>query len=155
MPISMTTVGSIAGLRLATGTLNFEMIGWIVSWWVVTPIIGFWIGGTIGRYLYPELNRRFEIISLERPLLTLYRSGTVPTLTLGPNTTRRELVTTMMVLIIGCYMAFSAGASKSPTQSSLSSAGRIGGRYGDRHFDRCDWDRRFHDRPPNDGVCRN
>ncbi|MFC4987313.1 inorganic phosphate transporter [Saliphagus infecundisoli] len=114
VPTSMTTVGSIAGLGLATGTLNFETIGWIVSWWVVTPIIGFWVGGVIGRYLYPELNRRFEITTSEGPLLALDRRGTVPTPTLGPNTTRRELLTTVLVLIIGCYMAFSAGASNVP-----------------------------------------
>lgn len=114
VPTSMTTVGSIAGLGLATGTLNFETIGWIVSWWVVTPIIGFWIGGVIGRYLYPELNRRFEIASSDGPLLAFDRHRTVPTPILGPNTTRRELITTVLVLIIGCYMAFSAGASNVP-----------------------------------------
>lgn len=114
VPTSMTTVGSIAGLGLATGTLNFDTLGRIVSWWVVTPVIGFWIGGVIGRYLYPALNERFEIVSTEGPLITLDRSGTIPLPVLGPNTTRQELVGTIVVLIIGCYMAFSAGASNVP-----------------------------------------
>ena len=114
VPTSMTTVGSIAGLGLATGTLNFETIGWIVAWWVVTPIIGFWIGAVIGRYVYPELNRRFEIVSSEGPLLAVDRRGTLPTPTLGPKTTRQELAGTVVVLVIGCYMAFSAGASNVP-----------------------------------------
>lgn len=114
VPTSMTTVGSIAGLGLATGTLNFNTIGRIVAWWIVTPVIGFWIGGVLGRYLYPALTERFEIVSTDGPLLTLDRSGIVPSFTLGPNTTRQELGGTIAVLIIGCYMAFSAGASNVP-----------------------------------------
>ncbi|MHC3437083.1 inorganic phosphate transporter [Natrialbaceae archaeon A-gly3] len=114
VPTSMTTVGAIAGLGLATDTLNFETIGWIISWWIVTPIIGLWIGATVGRYIYPELNRRFEIRASEGPLLALDRTGSLPRPALGPNTTYQELVGTVVVLIIGCYMAFSAGASNVP-----------------------------------------
>ncbi|WP_436346395.1 anion permease [Natronorubrum sp. FCH18a] len=114
VPTSMTTVGAIAGLGLATGTLNFDTIGWIVSWWIVTPIIGLWVGATVGRYIYPELNRRFEIRTSEGALLAVNRSGSVPKLALGPNTTYQELGGTIVVLVIGCYMAFSAGASNVP-----------------------------------------
>lgn len=114
VPTSMTTVGSIVGLGLATGTANFETIGWIVSWWAVTPIIGFWIGMMIGRYVYSELNQRVQIEASEGPLLTVHRSGSIPRLALGPNTTYGELAGTIVVLTIGCYMAFSAGASNIP-----------------------------------------
>jgi PiT family inorganic phosphate transporter len=114
VPTSMTTVGAIAGLGLATDTANFETIGWIVSWWIVTPVVGFWIGATVGRYVYPELNRRVRIEVSEGPTLALDRSGAVPRPGLGPNTTRGELAGTAVVLVIGCYMAFSAGASNVP-----------------------------------------
>ncbi|MFP9192239.1 inorganic phosphate transporter [Natronosalvus vescus] len=114
VPTSMTTVGAIAGLGLATGTLNYETIAWIISWWVVTPIIGFWIGATIGRYIYPELNRRYQIKKSDGALLALDRTTTLPKPVLGPNTTYRELVSTMIVMAVGCYMAFSAGASNVP-----------------------------------------
>ncbi|WP_265109372.1 inorganic phosphate transporter [Halosolutus halophilus] len=114
VPTSMTTVGAIVGLGLATETTNFATIGWIISWWIVTPIIGLWIGATVGRYVYPELNRRFEISTSEGPLLAVDRSGSVPTLALGPNTTYQELGGTIVVFVIGCYMAFSAGASNVP-----------------------------------------
>ncbi|WP_121744048.1 inorganic phosphate transporter [Natronorubrum halophilum] len=114
VPTSMTTVGAIAGLGLATETLNYETITWIISWWVVTPVLGLWVGATIGRYIYPELNRRFEISASEGALLTLDRSGSAPKPVLGPNTTYQELVGTVVVFIIGCYMAFSAGASNVP-----------------------------------------
>ncbi|QLH77541.1 inorganic phosphate transporter [Halosimplex rubrum] len=114
VPTSMTTVGAIAGLGLATGTANVRTIGWIVSWWVVTPVVGFWIGATVGRYVYPELNRRARIDVSEGPTLALDRSGAVPRPALGPNTTRGELAGTVVVLVVGCYMAFSAGASNVP-----------------------------------------
>ncbi|MXV60901.1 inorganic phosphate transporter [Natronorubrum sp. JWXQ-INN-674] len=114
VPTSMTTVGAIAGLGLATGTVNYETITWIISWWVVTPVLGLWIGAVVGRYIYPELNRRFEISSSEGSLLALERGGSIPRPALGPNTTYQELGGTIVVLIIGCYMAFSAGASNVP-----------------------------------------
>ncbi|KYH23754.1 phosphate transporter family protein [Halalkalicoccus paucihalophilus] len=114
VPTSMTTVGSIAGLGLATGTLNFDTIGRIMAWWIVTPVIGFWIGAILGRYFYPALNDRFEIVSSDGALITVDKSGTIPSPVLGPNTTQQELVGTILVLIIGCYMAFSAGASNVP-----------------------------------------
>ncbi|ELZ02725.1 phosphate transporter [Natrialba chahannaoensis JCM 10990] len=118
VPTSMTTVGAIAGLGLATGTLNYATIAEIISWWVVTPIIGFWIGGIIGRYLYPWVNQRVDIKNSEGPLLSLDRQGAVPKPALGPNTTTQELATTIVVLIIGCYMAFSAGASNVPNAAA-------------------------------------
>ena len=114
VPTSMTTVGAIAGLGLASGTLNYETMGWILSWWIVTPVIGFWVGAMIGRYVYPELNRRYSIQNSPGPLLVLDRRGAVPRPTFGPNTTTREVVSTVLVLVIGCYMAFSAGASNVP-----------------------------------------
>jgi len=126
VPTSMTTVGAIAGLGLATGTLNYPVIAEIISWWIVTPIIGFWIGGVIGRYIYPEVNQRVQIKKSDGPLLTLDRDGDFPKLKLGPNTTRSELISTTVVLIIGCYMAFSAGASNVPN-AAAPLVGGVGG----------------------------
>jgi len=118
VPTSMTTVGAIAGLGLATDTLNYRTIAEIISWWVVTPVLGLWIGATIGRYVYPVIDRRVRIEKSPGPLLVLDRDGTVPRPALGPNTTSRELVTTVVVLAIGCYMAFSAGASNVPNAAA-------------------------------------
>ncbi len=126
VPTSMTTVGAIAGLGLATGTLNYATIAEIISWWIVTPIIGFWIGGIIGRYIYPAVNQRVQIKKSDGPLLTLNRNGRLPKPTFGPNTTWSELVSTTVVLIIGCYMAFSAGASNVPN-AAAPLVGGVGG----------------------------
>ncbi len=114
VPTSMTTVGSIAGLGLATGTLNFDTLGRIVMWWIVTPVIGFWIGAVIGRYLYAGLNERVKIVSSPGPLLILAGTGLRQRPVLGPNTTLREVGSTAIIIVIGCYMAFSAGASNVP-----------------------------------------
>jgi PiT family inorganic phosphate transporter len=108
---SMTAVGAIAGLGLATNSLNWAVMGEIVVWWIIAPIIGFWCGGVIGRYLYPHLDRIFAIQQSDGPLITYDSTGTVPRPTLGPRTTPHELISTGIVHIIACYMAFSAGAS--------------------------------------------
>ena len=108
---SMTGVGAIAGLGLATGRLDWAVMGRIVAWWLVSPILAFWVSGVIGRYFYPRLSQLFAITQSKGSLLALDRSGTVPRPTLGPNTTQREFVGTLLVIAIACYTAFSAGAS--------------------------------------------
>ncbi|MEF8828745.1 MAG: inorganic phosphate transporter [Haloarcula sp.] len=108
---SMTAVGAIAGLGLARGTLNAALMLEIVSWWLVSPIIAFWVSGVIGRYFYPRLVEWFAVSQSEGSLLDFDRSGAVPRPTLGDNTTQREFVGTVVVIGIGCYMGFSAGAS--------------------------------------------
>ncbi|WP_255151141.1 inorganic phosphate transporter [Halorarius halobius] len=87
---SMTAVGAIAGLGVASDALNWEVMGRIVSWWLVAPIIAFWVCAVIGRYLYPYLDAWFE---------------------LEEATGAKAAVTKLLVVGIGCYMAFSAGAS--------------------------------------------
>ncbi|MEF8801649.1 MAG: inorganic phosphate transporter [Halolamina sp.] len=108
---SMTAVGSIAGLGVATNELDWVVMGEIAVWWIVAPIVGFWVSGMIGRYLYPRINRWVAIDTTAGSLMELDRSGTVPTPTAGPNTTRRELVGGIVVVVIGCLMAFSSGTS--------------------------------------------
>ncbi|MFB6191148.1 MAG: anion permease [Candidatus Nanohaloarchaea archaeon] len=105
---SMTAVGAIAGLGIATGTLDWEVMGRIVSWWLVAPAVAFLAGGAIGRYLYVHMDEFFHIDQSSGDLLR-YRKG-VPA-GLGPGTSGRELVSSLLVLGIACYMAFSAGAS--------------------------------------------
>lgn len=108
---SMTAVGAIAGLGFVTGELAYSVIGAIMVWWIIAPIVGFWCGAVIGRYLYPHLDRRFAIQKSDGPLVTYSRVGLVPLPALGPGTTPREAASTVFVLAIACYMAFSAGAS--------------------------------------------
>jgi len=108
---SMTAVGAIAGLGLATGTLDLAVMGEIAIWWIVAPIIGFWVSGVVGRYFYPTIDEWVAIESTEGALFEFDRSGTIPRPVPGPNTTRRELVGGAVVIAIGCLMAFSSGTS--------------------------------------------
>jgi PiT family inorganic phosphate transporter len=108
---SMTAVGAIAGLGLAGGVLDFAVMGQIVIWWVVSPIIGFWVSLIIGRYFYARLNRMVAMERSSGPLLELDRSGLVPVPRVHPTTNRRELIGTVTVVVIGCLMAFSSGTS--------------------------------------------
>jgi Phosphate/sulphate permeases len=108
---SMTAVGSIAGLGIATGSLDWGVMGEIAVWWIVAPIIGFWVSGVIGRYFYPRINKWVAIESTDGPLLAFDRSGIVPRPGLGPKTTRREVGGAVVVVAIGCLMAFSSGTS--------------------------------------------
>ncbi|GAB7095712.1 inorganic phosphate transporter [Halolamina litorea] len=108
---SMTAVGSIAGLGVAAGELDWTVMGEIALWWIVAPVVGFWLSGTIGRYFYPRIDRWVAIDSTDGPLFVLDRSGTLPRPAAGPNTTRREMAGSAVVVAIGCLMAFSSGTS--------------------------------------------
>lgn len=108
---SMTAVGAIAGLGLATGELNLVVIGEILAWWIISPIIGFWLAVMIGRYWYKQIDRFFAIQQSAGPLITIEQTGTLVRPVPGPNTTRREIVGTTVLVVIGCLMAFSSGTS--------------------------------------------
>ncbi|WP_096391397.1 inorganic phosphate transporter [Halopenitus persicus] len=108
---SMTAVGAIAGLGVATGELNWAVMGEIAVWWIVAPLVGFWVSVMIGRYVYPTINRWVAITTSDGSLIVLDRSGTIPVPRPGPNTTRREFVGTIVLVAISCLMAFSSGTS--------------------------------------------
>lgn len=108
---SMTAVGSIAGLGMATGTLQWGTMGRIVTWWIVAPVLAFWVCGVIGRYFYPYINRWIAIPHRESFLFELDRERGIPRMRLAAGTDQRELGGSLIVIAIGCYMAFSSGAS--------------------------------------------
>lgn len=106
---SMTAVGAIAGLGIATNSLNWVVMGKIMSWWLVAPAFAFLAGGLIGRYIYIHLDRFFNIDQSDGKLLELQIS--LKPVSLGDGTSPKELVSSFLVISIACYMAFSAGAS--------------------------------------------
>lgn len=108
---SMTAVGAIAGLGAARGGLDMAVLGGIVIWWLVAPLIAFWICAVVGRYLYPYLDYYFAIDRSSGPLLIVDTDPIIPLPKPAPSTSSRELIGSILVVVIGCYMAFSAGAS--------------------------------------------
>ncbi|WP_312910169.1 inorganic phosphate transporter [Natronosalvus caseinilyticus] len=110
---SMTAVGAIAALGFATGELNVGVVLEIAIWWVVAPVIGFWVSGVIGRYFYPQINAWVAIESKRggEPMLSLDRSGLVPRIAYRDGSGRRQRTGALVVVAIGCLMAFSSGTS--------------------------------------------
>jgi PiT family inorganic phosphate transporter len=108
---SMTAVGAIAGLGVATDALSWMVMGEIAVWWIVAPIVGFWVSGMIGRYFYTRINQWVAITTTPGPLVEIDRDGPIPRVSFGPNTTRKELLGAGVVVSIGCLMAFSSGTS--------------------------------------------
>ncbi|MGQ3412858.1 inorganic phosphate transporter [Natrinema sp. LN54] len=110
---SMTAVGAIAALGFATGELNWNELGEIAVWWIVAPILGFWVAGVVGRYFYPQINAWIAIESKQggRPMVSIDRSGVVPRLRFGADADRREITGALVVVGIGCLMGFASGTS--------------------------------------------
>ncbi|MFP9191567.1 inorganic phosphate transporter [Natronosalvus vescus] len=110
---SMTAVGAIAALGLATGELDTAVAGEIALWWVVAPVIGFWVSGVVGRYFYPQINA-WVAIEPNRdgdPMIAMDRSGLLPTIRFSEGASRRKSSGALIVVAIGCLMAFSSGTS--------------------------------------------
>jgi len=108
---SMTAVGAIVGLGLASGTLNQALMFVIVSAWIVAPLICLCIGVVVGRYIYPYLDRYVAFTTFNLHFIQLDRSGVIPRPSINQNASLQDIVGSFAVVIIGCYMAFSAGAS--------------------------------------------
>ena len=108
---SMTAVAAIVGLGLATGTLNTALMFTILSAWIVAPLIAVFIGAFIGRYLYPHLDAKFEFGRLTNPLIAIDTQERLPRLSVNDTVSPRDLIGSALVVVIACYMAFSAGAS--------------------------------------------
>jgi PiT family inorganic phosphate transporter len=108
---SMTAVGAIAGLGLASGTLNLAVMGEIAIWWIVAPIIGFWVSLIVGRYFYSRINEMIAMDRSDDPMIEWDRSGLVPIPRPSETASRREQAGIVIVVSIGCLMAFSSGTS--------------------------------------------
>jgi PiT family inorganic phosphate transporter len=86
---SQIAVVAIAGMGVALGVLNWSTFGVILTWWILSAIISFWISVVVGRYFYDKL---------------------VAVLDFGEEGDKSTFGK-VLVIGVGCYMAFSAGAS--------------------------------------------
>ncbi|SDE86952.1 inorganic phosphate transporter [Halorientalis regularis] len=124
---SMTAVGAIAGLGVATGTIDWSVMGQIVSWWLFAPVLAFWVCAVIGRYFYPYIQQWFPLEGARGSPVVIDRSGAIPLPRKRPGTGNKEVLAGFLVVGIACYMAFSAGASNAANAvAPLVGSGRLG-----------------------------
>lgn len=101
---SQTAVFAVVGMGAALGALDWETVGIVVMWWIVSTVLAFWLSAFVGRYLYDTIVDALD-----------FESG---------ETSR---FATVVVIAIGCYMAFSAGASNTANAvAPLVGAGHLG-----------------------------
>jgi len=81
-------VGNVFGVPAST---SMTAVGTIATWWIVAPVIGFWVSLVVGRYFYSRLNRAIAMERSEGPLFELDRRGPVPVPVASATTNRREL----------------------------------------------------------------
>lgn len=108
---SMTAVGAIVGMGLAQEALNWAVIGEILTWWILSPAIGFWVSLVIGRYFYSYLNRVIALDDIESRVLVVKWWKGIPLVGIAPDSNRSEVIGAGIVVGIGGIMAFSSGAS--------------------------------------------
>ncbi len=82
---SQIAVVAIVGMGIALGVLNWSVFGVILVWWLLSGILAFWVSAVVGRYIYDEFVEFFDMSD--------------------------SLTSHLLVIAVGCYMAFSAGAS--------------------------------------------
>lgn len=85
---SQTAVAAVVGMGAALGVLDWRTVGVVAMWWILSTIIAFWICAFVGRYFYDAV---VNVLDLESDGSSHFAE--------------------LLVIGIGCYMAFSAGAS--------------------------------------------
>jgi PiT family inorganic phosphate transporter/sulfate permease len=87
---SHAMVGSVVGMGVYLGSVNWEKVGVIVAWWLVTPLASLVISFLLGRYAYDRLHRWVNHLPAQNTVQFFYRG---------------------FLTLSGCYMAFSAGSN--------------------------------------------
>jgi sulfate permease len=87
---SHALVGSVVGMGVYYGSVNWEKVGVIIAWWLMTPLASLVISYLLGRYVYMRLEQSIANLSAQRTVQLCYRG---------------------FITLSGCYMAFSAGAN--------------------------------------------
>lgn len=85
---SQVVVGAVVGMGAALGVLRWDTVGEVLTWWFVSTVVAFWASAVLARYGFKQL-RDFLM------------SGSA----------RETTVLKGVIIAVGCFMAFSAGAS--------------------------------------------
>lgn len=90
---SQAAVGSVVGIGLFYGSskLNLPLLGYIASWWVVTPVLAWLLAYLMGKYLYTDVLVWLADHSKSEASI--------------------KKILNVLLTISGCYVAYSAGAN--------------------------------------------
>ena len=58
---SLVTVGAIVGVGLYLGKVNFQVFAYLVPFWILLPVAGFFLTRTLGRLIYPPRKGNFWV----------------------------------------------------------------------------------------------
>ncbi len=110
---SQAAVGAIVGIGLFYGAskLNISLLAYIVSWWIITPILAWLLAYIMGKYFYTDI------------LIWLADRG-------DSEASIRKLLNVLLTFS-GCYVAYSAGANNAANAvGPFVGAGQISSFYG-------------------------
>lgn len=90
---SQAAVGSVVGIGFFYGAskINTAFIGYIISWWIITPILAWLLAYLMGKYLY--MNILIWLADHHKSDVSIRKSLNI------------------LLTISGCYVAYSAGAN--------------------------------------------
>lgn len=90
---SQAAVGAVVGIGFFYGAskLNVSLLGYIMAWWIVTPILAWLLAYILGKYFYADILVWFADHSDSEASI--------------------KKILNVLLIISGCYVAFSAGAN--------------------------------------------
>lgn len=90
---SQAAVGAVVGIGLFYGAskLNVPLLGYIVAWWIVTPILAWLLAYVLGKYFYTDILVWLADHSDSEASIKKILNG--------------------LLTVSGCYVAYSAGAN--------------------------------------------
>lgn len=90
---SQAAVGAVVGIGFSYGAskLNVPLLGYIVAWWIVTPILAWLLAYILGKYFYTDILVWLADHSDSEASIKKLLNG--------------------LLIVSGCYVAYSAGAN--------------------------------------------
>ncbi|EMA70036.1 inorganic phosphate transporter [Halorubrum kocurii] len=108
---SMVAVGAMVGMGVGSAGVKWDVLVRIARWWVVAPVLAFGTAAAIGRWTYDEIAAHVGVTEPATSPLRIRWAEGKPSLQIADTASRSDLVSTFLLLLIACYMGFSAGAS--------------------------------------------
>lgn len=108
---SMVAVGAMVGMGIGTAGVQWNVLAEIVGWWFLAPVVAFGFAALVGRYAYAEFAQHTGLEdSIGSPISVSWNSHR-PKVRWDERGSTSDLIPCSILLLVACYMGFSAGAS--------------------------------------------